>query len=108
MDKTVVLADGSTTTIREVAERLVEVTQGRFPEHPHMPVAAMEAAIEVVGMRIAGLSADLYAERRSAQRDETRVEALLSQISELRELQDSLTPEDTDRVQAILSGQTPR
>jgi hypothetical protein len=94
-------------SIRKIAELLAVAERGLFPEHPHRRVAAMEAAVEVVGMRIAELSAELYRERRSSTRDEARIEALLARITVFSELQESLKPEDTELVTAILSGKIP-
>jgi len=67
----------------------------------------MEAAVEVVGMRIAELSAQLDSEENSENPDNDRIAEFLNKISELRELQEDLTPEDTVRVQAILAGNIP-
>jgi len=61
----------------------------------------------VVGMRIAELSAQLYRERRLTVPDNRRIDGLLKHISKLRALQEDLTPEDTDRVNAILAGDIP-
>lgn len=94
-------------SIRELAELLGAAERGRFPPYPHRRVAAMEAAVEVVGMRIAELSAALYRERRSDTRDEARIEALLARMTVLRELQESLEPEDEALVASILSGKIP-
>jgi len=94
-------------SIQQVAQVMCVLDPGDFPEHPHRRVAAMEAAVEVVGMRISELYAEVYQERRSKARDDRRIDALLKQISILRELQEDLTPEDTVRVKAILSGDIP-
>jgi len=94
-------------SVHQIAQVLCAFDQGNFPEHPHRRVASMEAAVEVVGMRIAELSAQLYRERKLAIRDNRRIDGLLEQISKLRELQEDLTPEDTDRVNAILAGDIP-
>lgn len=93
--------------IRQIADLLATLERGLFPEHPHRPVARMEAAVEVVGMRIAELSSALYLERRSATRDDARIESLLEEITHLRGVQEELSPEKTELVNAILSGKIP-
>jgi len=102
-----VIEESPDFSVRQIAQVLCAFDQGNFPEHPHRRVASMEAAVEVVGMRIAELSAQLYRERRLTIRDNRRIDGLLKQISKLRELQEDLTPEDTDRVNAILAGDIP-
>jgi len=102
-----VIEDAPDFSVRQIAKVLCAFDQGDFPEHPHRRVAAMEAAVEVVGMRIAELSAQLYHERRLTIRDNNRINGLLKQISKLRELQEDLTPEDTEQVNAILAGNIP-
>lgn len=95
-------------SMRQVAEVLVALEGKTMPDHPHLPIAAMEAAIEVLGMRIAELSAELYRERRSTTRNDAKVDEYLARISELRELQEQLKPEDTELVHSILSGKIPQ
>jgi len=102
-----VIEESPDFSVRQIAQVLCTFDQGHFPEHPHRRVASMEAAVEVVGMRIAELSAQLYRERKSTIRDHHRINGLLEQISRLRELQEDLTPEDTERVNAILAGNIP-
>jgi len=102
-----VIDEAPDVSVRQMAQILCAVDQGDFPEHPHRRVAAMEAAVEVIGMRIAELSAQLDCERKSASRDEGNIDALLKKISKLRDLQEDLTPEDTDRVNVILAGDIP-
>jgi len=102
-----VIEESPDFSIQQIAQVLCAFDQGNFPEHPHRRVASMEAAVEVVGMRIAELSAELYRERRLTVPDNRRIDGLLKQISKLRELQEDLTPEDTDRVNAILAGDIP-
>jgi len=102
-----VIEESPDFSVRQIATVLCAFDQGNFPEHPHRRVASMEAAVEVVGMRIAELSAQLYQARKSTSRDEGNIDALLKQISALRELQEDLTPEDTVRVNAILAGDIP-
>jgi len=102
-----VIEESPDFSVQQIATVLCAFDQGNFPEHPHRRVASMEAAVEVVGMRIAELSAQLYRERRSTSRDEDRIDALLKQIYKLRQLQEDLTPEDTVRVNAILAGDIP-
>jgi len=92
---------------RQIAQVLCAFDQGNFPEHPHRRVASMEAAVEVVGMKIAELSAQLNCEEKSNAPDDARIDEFLKKISKLRELQEDLTPENTDRVQAILAGNIP-
>jgi len=102
-----VIEESPDFSVRQIAQVLCAFDQGHFPEHPHRRVAAMEAAVEVVGMRIAELSAQLDHEEKTAAPDDARIDAYLNKISELRELQEDLTPEDTDRVNAILAGNLP-
>jgi len=102
-----VIEESPDFSVRQIAQVLCAFDQGNFPEHPHRRVASMEAAVEVVGMRIAELSAKLYRERKLTIRDNRRIDGLLKQISKLRELQEDLSPEDTDRVNAILAGDIP-
>jgi len=102
-----VIEESPDFSVRQIAQVLCAFDQSNFPEHPHHRVASMEAAVEVVGMRIAELSAQLDSEENSENPDDGRIEEFLNKISELRELQEDLTPEDTVRVQAILDGNIP-
>lgn len=70
--------------------------------HPHMKVARMEAAVEVLGSRIAKLSAAIDDERHSATPDQVAIEAMVAQRIGLRDQQDDLHPDNLDAVAQIL------
>lgn len=70
--------------------------------HPHMKVARMEAAVEVLGMQIAKLSAAIDDERANATPNQDVIDALRAQRVELRDQQDDLSSNDLDAVAAIL------
>jgi len=102
-----VLMETTDFSIRPITKVLRAFDEGDFPEHPHRRVASMEAAVDVVGMRIAELSAQLYDCRKSDAADKGRIAEILNKISRLRELQEDLEPGDTERVEAILAGNIP-
>lgn len=70
--------------------------------HPHMKVARMEAAVEVLGSQIAKLSASIDDARHAPAPDDSLIESLMEQLIVLRDRQDDLRPDDVDAVAQIL------
>lgn len=87
--------------IERTAELLFAGLEGmeRIPEHPHMPVIRLEVAIERIGAEIARISA-VY----DPDTDTEEHRQMFARIVELRELQESIGPEDTDKIAEILAG----
>lgn len=83
------------------AELLLAGIEGmeRIPEHPHMPVIRLEVAIERIGAEIARISA-VY----DPDIDNEEQRQMLARLVELRELQDSIGPEDADKIAEIMKG----
>ncbi|MGH8073120.1 MAG: hypothetical protein ACREO4_03475 [Lysobacter sp.] len=63
-------------------------------EHPHMEAARMEAAVEVLGVKIARIGDAIAAEDAKHQPDANAIDQLVDQLRELRDLQDDLFPGD--------------
>lgn len=63
-------------------------------EHPHMEAARMEAAVEVLGVKIARLGDAIAAAKAKHQPDMEAIDQLAGQLRELRDLQDDLFPGD--------------
>lgn len=70
-----------------------------IPEHPHMPVIRLEVAIERIGAEIARISA-VY----DPDTDTEEHRQMFARLVELSDLQESLRPEDTDKIAEILKG----
>ena len=70
--------------------------------HPHMKVARMEAAVEVLGSQIAELSAAIDVERRQPSPDQAAIDAMNAQRMALGDEQDDLRSDDIDAVARIL------
>ena len=70
--------------------------------HPHMKVARMEAAVEVLGSQIAELSAAIDAERRKPTPDQAAIDAMNAQRVALGDEQDDLCSDDVEAVARIL------
>lgn len=70
--------------------------------HPHMKVARMEAAVEVLGSRIAKLSAAIDVERRQPSPDPAAIDAMNAQRITLGDEQDDLRADDVEAVARIL------
>lgn len=63
-------------------------------EHPHMEAARMEAAVEVLGVKIARIGDAIAAEKAKHQPDAELIDELIAQLRELRDLQEELLPGD--------------
>lgn len=70
--------------------------------HPHMKVARMEAAVEVLGSRIAKLSVAIEIERQKTHPDQAAIAAMNNQRIVLGDEQDDLRSDDLDAVCRIL------
>lgn len=70
--------------------------------HPHMKIARMEAAVELLGSRIAKVSAALDDERQKPLPDRTAIDAMRQQRVALCDQQDDLRADDLDAVALIL------
>lgn len=76
--------------------------------HPHQPVIDLEVAIENVGSEIAKASERYWNESRSPAPDEAVMVEALTYSARLRTLQESLSLDDVEKVQAVLRGEIPR
>lgn len=63
-------------------------------DHPHMEAARMEAAVEVLGVKIARIGDAIAAEKAKNQPNAEVMDQLMAQLRELRDLQDDLLPGD--------------
>lgn len=75
--------------------------------HPHQPVIDLEVAIEKVGSEIAKASERYWNEARSPAPDEAVMVETLADTARLRTLQESLSLDDVEKVQAVLRGEIP-
>lgn len=84
----------------QIAKMLTaSIDQASVIEHPHMPVIRLEVAIERIGAEIARINS-VY----DPDIDSEEHRQMFARLVELSDLQDSLGPDDTDKIAEILAG----